>query len=407
MSRTMSLASFWVLAGLFLLAPLAEGAAPAPLLQRWEDKIFFEQKVDRRVALSLMAGELKTLEVQFNAPGSFRVVNTAGAPVALFFNEHPKNDQSSTKYSSVLERRISDDMTRLPWYLHVLSESRENAQVVLDLELVQTLATVAFPAADARREEAALAPAPAPPQARPSPSPVVASPPPAPTTPRPAGPSPVATKKEDVPDPCAKERESLAEARAALGKGDLQKADSLLSKLSGACPEVAPLKADVQKAARDLAENASKLVGQKRCADARAVVERLKPFSDIYSQASRRLESCEDPCPLLGSLAVSEGAARKGQGVEGRGQLAAGSKQCYRVTIMTRGDLEVLVDEGYSVEGRGLEVKGLKAIQVNNVEVWKVRYSMLNVAPSTTLTVTLLNNSGNRDYVAQFYLYPN
>jgi hypothetical protein len=110
-------------------------------------------------------------------------------------------------------------------------------------------------------------------------------------------------------------------------------------------------------------------------------------------------------CPMLGVLAVSEGASRKGQGVDARGNLSSGDGRCYEVMIKTRGDLEVLVDEGYEVEAEGLRLKGVKA-GTGGPETWKQQYSRLDVAPNTRMRLKLRNKGGGANYVMQLYLYP-
>jgi hypothetical protein len=394
----------------FVKPPLEENGPvqppPPPALppRSWEDKVWFEKtKEEKQFVFSLQPREFKTMPMQFSAAGNFKATPQLTAPVGIYLNQQENNDRGSTKYAAPFENRITAEMIKSGWYLHLVSESAAPVAAVIKIEFVpetQTLVTLSKPA---EKKNGA-----SPRETKPE-QPKTKSDGTTTSTKTPTGrTTPSTTPRSDPNDPCVQARAALAQAQAAYDNKEYEKAYNLCKGISAACQEISHetevLTAAILKDMQNELNRISALVDQKKCREARNLLPRLKGFSELYGQAEQLIATCENPCPALGRLAVSGG---RGQGLDARGQLQPGRETCYQVTLATRGDLEVLIDIGYKIEGGDLEVTGLKDVMVNGQMIQKLRYAWQNVKPNTTLQVQVRNNDGPTGFTINFYLYPN
>lgn len=391
--------------------------APPPATQAWEDQIYFEDKeTEKQFSWQLEPNEQMTLPMTFTTRGKLEVVNYHSSTTDLYFNEQAEGRHfRSKKHKREFTKKVTRGMLNRRYYLHVISNATTPAEAAIKMEFspepIQVVnkepVVVTKPkAAETRRKRSKES---ATPRSRKKEKRPARLPKPEPAPP--PKPADVASKK----DPCATAQDLFDRAKTAYNQGNLEEASRLASTVSGDCPQI-QREADVlvEAIAKQQLEQMQStfqrivtLVDTDRSTEARRLLPKLRNSSELYDQARELIESAENTGVVLGSLAVSSGVPRKGQGVDARGRLAQGRQTTYSLNIETRGDLEAMVDLGYTLRGGGLELKEIKQVRIGSEKVDKLRYVWLNVKPGTKLDVTVRNQDGNANYAINFYLYPN
>jgi hypothetical protein len=382
--------------------PAVVETIPEPAI-RYMDTLYTGDYPDKEYSWDLSAHAHISMPVNFLRTGTFEIKMGYKQGCKFYINKYV-DDLKSTSYTTVYKFNVSESVLQdqKTWHLHVVNESSEAKMVDLSLhfkpaeevkppekpkESVQKPAVIESPKTKPEQKEAI------------SKKPEIKE-----------------TKKEAVSqDPDAIARDCLSEASQKLSRKEYAAA---LSALHG-MPDNAgsTLKNDAKMLREEILNDIFQDIN-RFCDDCDEKAKKLLPLLEIdegrYVEAKDRIDSTFPCGGTQRSELINLGQLAVYGDIPYSGTLPTGGRQGFEITMKNMGDLQILIEDDFEVEGEDvtsgylvLDPEGHRTKEPDGQEKEWMKYSWLKVPGNRTIKFTIINRWGqNTPYHLRLHLYP-